>query len=242
MAFVVTLTMGTLLIVPGSLLEQLTRIVSGVCDQKHPLLFGRVTLPLCQRDTGIYTSALCTVLTLLALGRGHAAVSPPRAITRVLLVGALGMVGDGVNSWLFDYGPTYLYTPQPLLRILSGIAMGIALATYLLFALNALLRQHPDRDLRVLYLWRELGVVGLVNILVFAVLHLRLPGLAYPVALFSTLGLLVMSLGMNLLLVGVLGRFTHTFIRWGQLARPGTLALALTAIEFWLFVGLRHPQ
>lgn len=242
MGVVATLTIGTFWLVPGSFLEQLRRIVSGVCDQKHTLLFGGVTLPLCQRDTAIYTSALCTFLTLLAMGRRHAAVSPPRTITRVLFAGALWMVVDGLNSWFFDHGPMHLYTPQPVLRLLSGSAMGMALATYLLFALNALLRQEPTRELRVLRSWRDLGLVGLMNGLVLVVLQLRIPGLAYPVALVSTVGIVVMSLGMNLLLVGVMRRFRRTLVRWGQLAQPATLALVLTAAEFWLFVLLRHPH
>src|SRR5689334_6361296 len=46
--------------------------VHGVCAQIHNVQVGGLELPLCARNTGIYSSFLITSLYLLALGRARA--------------------------------------------------------------------------------------------------------------------------------------------------------------------------
>src|SRR5947207_2551700 len=83
--------LGTLLLGlvawPGAALNwKMYAVVHGVCAQIHNVNIGGLQLPLCARNTGIYSSFLVTSLYLLALGRRRAAKLPPWPITITLLL------------------------------------------------------------------------------------------------------------------------------------------------------------
>src|SRR4051812_25453786 len=62
---------------PGTPLNwKMYAVVHGVCAQVHNVQVGGLQLPLCARNSGIYSSFLVTSLYLLALGRGRAAKLP----------------------------------------------------------------------------------------------------------------------------------------------------------------------
>src|SRR5262245_36494853 len=72
---------------PGLPLDRkMYSVVHGVCAQIHNVRVGGVDLPLCARNTGIYSSFLITSLYLLALGRRRAAKLPPWTITIALIL------------------------------------------------------------------------------------------------------------------------------------------------------------
>lgn len=238
-ALLITLVGGALVILPGSLIDRLALLVYGMCDQKHTLAMGMTILPLCQRDTAMYTSAVATLLTLLIMGRGRAAHAPPRAINRLLLAGMIWMTLDGLNSFFFDYGPAHLYTPQPRLRILSGLAMGTAAATFLMLLINAVMRGDPNREQRIVQSWREIGLLVIVQAIIVLLLFQGPGWAAIPLALVSTGGMGLMLLGMNLLIVGVVGRMQRASQRLRQLARPATLALIMTGLQCGLLAWVR---
>src|SRR5919202_4424213 len=86
---------------PGMPLEwKMFAVVHGVCAQAHTVDMAGLRLPLCARNTGIYSGFLITVLYMLALGRSRAAKLPPWPITIALGLFIAIMAGDGVESLL----------------------------------------------------------------------------------------------------------------------------------------------
>ncbi len=233
-ALLLTTTLGGLLLLPGTFTDRLGWIVHGVCAKEHTLVLGGVVLPLCQRNTGIYAGFLATLITLVLLGRGRAARLPPAPILALLGLNVVWMGVDGFNSLLLDIGAGNLYTPQPVLRILSGLAMGMSVGTMLLFAFNLTLRANPQRSQRVMGGWRDVAVVALVELALFALIQLAGPVIAYPLAIFSTIGILLVMFSVNLMVVAMISRYEGMVTRVVQLARPAMFALVLTGLEFGL--------
>src|SRR5437764_12920403 len=94
---------GTLLLAlvawPGTPVNwKMYAVVHGVCAQIHNVALGGMQLPLCARNTGIYSSFLITSLYLLVLGRGRAAKIPPWPIVGALVAFVALMAIDGLNS------------------------------------------------------------------------------------------------------------------------------------------------
>src|SRR5919202_4199308 len=106
---------------PGMPLEwKLFAVVHGVCAQAHTVDMAGLRLPLCARNTGIYSGFLVSTLYLLGLGRARAAKLPPWPILITLLLFVAIMAVDGFNSVLVDMFMPHLYTPRNELRTLTG--------------------------------------------------------------------------------------------------------------------------
>ncbi|HWQ15396.1 MAG TPA: DUF2085 domain-containing protein [Roseiflexaceae bacterium] len=237
-----TLTLG-LLAWPGAPLNwKLYAVVHGVCAQVHNVDLGGVQLPLCARNTGIYSSYLLTTLYLLALGRGRAAKLPPWPVTATLALLVVVMAVDGFNSLLRDLFLPHLYTPRNELRTLTGIGLGVALAVAMLVILNLSLRKDAEADRRILEGWRELGGALLINLLVLAAIYGNVGLLYWPIAIVAWLGIVGILFCVNLLVVALTMRYEGTVTRVTQLARPATVALLVTLAllgamswaRFWL--------
>lgn len=231
---VATLCIGALVVLPGTFVDRLGWIVHGVCAQEHTLVIAGVEMPLCQRNTGIYSGFLASLLTLALMGRGRAAKLPLTSLIVVLIAQVLLMGIDGFNSLLLDIGAPYLYTPQPVLRILSGLAMGMTVATFVLFAINITMRANPRRDQRIIAGWGDWAILWLVSLALFGLIRLGGAWLVYPLAIFSTLGILLVMFAVNVLIVAMIGRYENAITRLTQLARPGVIAVVLTVAEFGL--------
>lgn len=228
---------------PGMPLEwKMYAVVHGVCAQAHTVDMAGMRLPLCARNTGIYSGFLVTVLFLLALGRAQAAKLPPWPIliTLVAFVAIMGI--DGINSMLVDLFMPHLYTPLNELRTLTGIGMGVAMAVLLFLMFNMGLRQNPDTDQRIIGNWVELGGALLINLLVLAAMYGNVGLMFWPIAFSAWLGITGILYGINLLLTALFMGYEGKITRMIQLAKPGTLALVFTLIElgalsaarFWL--------
>lgn len=221
---------------------KLYAVVHGVCAQVHNVNVGGVQLPLCARNTGIYSSFLITTLYLLALGRGRAARIPPLPVTVALGLFVVIMAIDGFNSMLRDLFLPHLYTPRNELRTLTGIGMGVALAVTILLIMNLSLRKDPDTEQRVLGGWLELGGALLVNLLTLAAIYGNVAALYWPIAWAAWLGLVGILFCVNLLVVALAMRYDNAVTHLAQLARPATVALLVTLLllssmswaRFWL--------
>ena len=227
-----TLVIGALVLIPGAFADKLGWVVHGVCSKEHTLTLGGTVMPLCQRNTGIYAGFLATVLTLFALGRSHAAKLPPRPIWLLLLFNVVWMGIDGFNSLFLDMGIWHPYTPQPVLRILSGLAMGMSMGIMLLFAFNLTVRADARRDQPIVGSWRDIGIIAAIELLLFVLIQLAGSIIAYPLAIFSTIGILLVMFSVNVMLVSMVTRYEGSITKLAQLARPGMVALILTAVEF----------
>ena len=181
-------------------IELLRYLDSSICAQlpTHTLSLGGVPLPLCARNTGIYTGAAAAVALLWRSGRGRAMLPPPRHIVGILLAAIGAMAFDGFNSVAFDLGLPHLYTPQNALRLATGLVAGTALA--LLVAPVFARAIWGDQDERP-------SIAHLRQLLPFATLASSAYALIWsgpawaldPVALVSNLGLLALLGEINLI-------------------------------------------
>lgn len=180
---------------PWPLQEKIWAAAHGVCAQVpgHMLRFGDRLLPLCARDSGIYLGTLLGVAYLLARGRWMAAGRPPRWFWRVFTPVAVFFAADVANSVAEDWFAGGIYPPHNLLRLASGLLLGVMVAVLLLWAFNlSFAQRRPDRP--ILSHWGD--VAGLL--VVAAAAGLALGGgwapLFVPLTVLTMLGMVGMLL------------------------------------------------
>jgi hypothetical protein len=166
--------------------------------------------------------------TLTLAGRTRAGRLPPPRILVVLAGFIFAWAFDGINSYLTLYPDApHLYEPQNWLRLTTGFLNGIALGTLALAVFNFALWQTPHQQ-AVLGEWRELlGLLALAALLA----GMMLSGddrLLYPLALTSTLGVLVMLTSVNTVVVLVIARRENSAYRWRDAAWPLLVALGMS--------------
>jgi uncharacterized membrane protein len=236
------LLLGLLLWPSAPLNWKMYAVVHGVCAQIHNVELGGVQLPLCARNTGIYSSFLVTSLYLLALGRARAAKLPPAPIAVLLGLFVVIMAIDGFNSLLRDLFLPHLYTPRNDLRTLTGIGMGTAMSVMMFLIMNISLRQDIDEEQRIIAGWRELGGALLLNMIILVGMYGNIEALYWPIAIVAWTGIVGILFCVNVLVVALLMGYERRVLRIEQLARPATLALvstffmlgALSWLRFWL--------
>ncbi len=227
---------------PGATLEwKLYAAVHGLVAQKHLVFVGERPLPLCARNLGIYSSYLLTLGYLFARGYGRAAALPARPLLAALAVGALAMVGDGINSVLEDTGRAYVYLPRNDLRTITGVLFGIALTPIVLFVFNRALRADAEMERPVLD-WRAYGGLLLLNGLLVIAVYSGLEALYWPLALLGVAGIIAELFTMFLLLAAVGSGYTRRVTALRQLARPACIALAPTLLVVAGLALLRFAQ
>ncbi|MGQ9927729.1 MAG: DUF2085 domain-containing protein [Chloroflexaceae bacterium] len=220
----------TFVLWPGATLEwKLYAAVHGLVAQKHLVFLGERPLPLCARNAGIYSSYLLSLGYLFARGYGRAAALPARPLLAVLGLGALTMIGDGINSVLEDTGRAYFYLPRNDLRTITGVLFGIALTPIILFVFNRALRADAEMERPVLD-WRGYGALLLLNGLLVMAIYSGLDALYWPLALLGVAGIIAELFTMFLLLAAVGSGYTRRITALRQLARPACIALVPTLL------------
>ncbi len=231
----------TLLFFPGaSLLNRMSWLDSGICAQiaSHSFYPGGERLPLCARNTGIYLGFLVTLTTLYGKGRGRAQQLPPKPLFILLIGGVTALAIDGLNSFLLDLGIQHLYQPNNLPRLATGLVTGLAMALLILPMLNRLLWRGYSEESSVAS-WQELlqYLPGLV--VCFFVVASQNAFILYPIALLSTIGILIAVGSLNLIaLVGV-SRRDETFERYRELLPFLSLVFLLAVGEMLLLAQLK---
>jgi hypothetical protein len=173
-----------------------------------------------------------TGFTLMTLwGRRRAASLPSVPIT-LTLVGFIIILGiDGVNSYLtFFPNMPHLYEPQNWLRLTTGTLEGIALSAFVFPILNYSL-WRDTLDSPALKNFKELGLMVVAGGVIILLTWLELPPLLYPLAILSTLGVLVMLGAINTVIVLALTRREGMARTWQQAVLPVTMGLALAFLE-----------
>jgi uncharacterized membrane protein len=229
----VIVILAWLLMTPPGLLGKADAVGYAVCHRisTHSQFFGDRQMPLCARCSGMHLGALLGLLYQLRLGKRGGL--PSRKILIVLGVFLLAFAIDGSNSYL-TLGPETgnsipilqnihpLYTPQNWLRTLTGLLLGLGIAAVLYPVFNQTL--WKDWDTRpALDSWKQLLVlIGLGLVVEAAVLSENVL-LLYPLALLSSLNVLIV-LGMIYMIVWtMIFRRENTFI---SLRQTWLLALA----------------
>lgn len=226
--FLLSLALGlifvTLLLSPRSPAEWVNHLGRAVCGQlaEHSFFFDGRQLPLCARCTGTYLGALSVYAMLSLLGRGRASRLPPVGILLVLFLFIAFWAVDGLNSYLpLFIGSYFLYPPNNLLRLASGLLQGLALMVIVRPIFASTLWAEISEE-RVVRNWRELALLLAVVAAVGSAAQSGLPWLYYPLALLSGAGVLLVLSLVNTLIVCVL------------LRREGMAATWLQAVPLWL--------
>ncbi len=226
---------------PDGLLGKADAVGYAVCHRIDLRSFhlGARPLPLCARCTGMFLGAL-VAFAYYALRRTKASLFPTGGVLAAVIVLGLTWVVDGVNSFLSMLPSAMrLYTPHNTLRLFTGSLVGVALVTlvYPVFSQYAWKDWKAERILRSP---RELIVLlafaGVVDVAVLT----ENPLLLYPLALLSSLGvLLLLALAYTLITIPLLRR-TQKAHTWRDLIVPIAAGLMLGLLQIGLIDLLRY--
>jgi len=226
---------------PSTLLGKADVIGYAICHRipERSFVLGDRHFPLCARCTGTFLGALAGLGAMLVLGRRRASRLPPVPVLAILVM-FIGFWGfDGLNSYMtFFPGAPHLYEPQNWLRLTTGLLNGLALVAFVFPIFNFTLWRNPsgERGIKnVLELAAILPVLGLIIL----VIHSGIDFLLYPLAILSSLGVVMMLVIINSMIAAVvLGREGYT-TSWRQALIPLTVGLALAILQMTAMVLLR---
>jgi uncharacterized membrane protein len=229
-----------ILVPPVEVLHKADLVGYAVCHripERSFILAGR-QLPLCARCTGTFLGAVLGLILMLALRRGKATRLPPVSVLIVLIffVGFWGF--DGLNSYMTLFpGAPNLYEPQNWLRLTTGLLNGLALVIFVFPIFNFTI-WRDGRPEPVIANLRELLLAMPFVALLVLVIQAQPAFLLYPLAIISSLGVLMLLVMINGMLAAViLGREGYA-LTWRQALVPlvvGT-ALAVMLIAFMVLV------
>lgn len=218
---------------PWSALDKTRLIGYAVCHQipERSFFIAGEQLPLCSRCSGTFLGALAGFAVLTALRRRRASNLPPLPIAVALIAFILAMAVDGVNSYLtFFPGAFHLYQPHNLLRLATGTLSGLALANIIYPILNYTL-WWDAREEPALHSFKELGFMVVVAGVLSGLVALERPWLLYPLAMLSTLGVLLLLGSVNAVLALTLTRREGQATRWRHVVWPALIGLAAAFVE-----------
>ncbi len=233
--------LAALVLLPGaSLLDRLRWLDSGICAQlpTHSFYPGGERLPLCARNTGIYLGFIVTLITLFATGCGRAQKLPPWPIIVVLVGGVVALAVDGFNSFFLDLGMTHWYQPHNLIRLATGLATGLALASLSLPVLNSLFWRETN-ERRSISSWSTLLLFIPGLILSFFAVASQNVLVLYPIALLSTAGILTALSCVNLIIIIALSKHDQTLQHYRELLPFFSVALVLAIGEMLALAQLK---
>jgi len=229
-------TLSWLLNSPEGLSGKADAIGYAICHRIDTRSFfvGNIQMPLCARCTGIYLGVVLGIVLMAAAGRSRAGLSSPvpLILTLVAFIAVMGV--DGVNSYLtLIPRMPHLYQPQNWLRLITGMLNGLAI-TGLVFPIfnQTLWRNWEQRP--TLANFRELGGLLVVAAVVVGIVLTGNPVALYPLALLSSLGVLIL-LTITTSMIFMLATRTENRARtWREAFVPlaAGLTLSLAAILF----------
>jgi uncharacterized membrane protein len=231
-----------LLYTPGGLLGKADAIGYAVCHRIDLRSFhlGVRALPLCARCTGMHLGALLALVFLAARGRGRSGLFPTPVILTAFVLFAASFAIDGVNSYLqFFPAAPHLYPSSNLLRLVTGLLLGIVLGTIVYSGFN----QTAWADWRAEPVMRsplDLGVVLLLGALVLAAVVSENPLILYPLALLSAASvILLLTVVYSMIGLIITGR-ENKATSWRELTAPLAFGLTLTFLQIGIFDLVRY--
>lgn len=226
---------------PASVLGKADIVGYAICHripERSFFLAGR-QLPLCARCTGTFLGALVGLGGLLLLGRRKASRLPPAGILglMILFIGLWGF--DGLNSYMtFFPGAPSLYEPRNWLRLTTGLLNGLALVILVWPILNFTLWREPRHEPVLRNVWELLAFLPFFGLIVF-LLNAGYGALLYPLALLSSLGVVVMLVMINALIASVILRREGYARTWRQAAVPLVVGAGMAMVQMFAMVALR---
>ncbi|PJF48142.1 MAG: DUF2085 domain-containing protein [Chloroflexi bacterium] len=228
-------------VVPADGLRALDWVGNAVCHRIPARSFfvaGR-QLPVCARDTGMFSAALLGVIGFAWTLRSRASAFPPRPYAYVFAASFVAWAFDGFNSyWLLVTGRTLFYQPQNWLRLTTGAFMGAALSAYVTALANQAIWRTADPT-PVVHSWRDVLRLIAIAVVVVLVVLWRPDFLFGPIALTSGLGAFALLTLVNGLIALVAMRQHGRVERWRQLVLPGIIGFILTLAQIGLINLIR---
>ena len=241
-ALALTIIILAIQLPPSSVLGKADMVGYAICHRipERSFFFNGRQLPLCARCTGTFLGAVLGLTAMLVYGRRRASRLPSVPILGmlVLFTGAWGF--DGLNSYLtFFPGAPHLYEPRNWLRLTTGLLNGLTLIVFIFPIFNFTLWREPTGERVIKSPWELLVLLPVVALLVF-VIHGEVVGaLLYPLALISSLGVVMMLTILNSMIATlVLGREGYAQ-NWRQALIPLSVGAALALVEMGGLVALR---
>jgi uncharacterized membrane protein len=235
------LFLGWLLNTPPGLFGKLDAIGYAVCHriETRSFVIGGRQFPLCVRCSGMFLGALVGLIFQMSLARRRAG-TPPWYILAALGILVAAFIVDGLNSYLhlFPDLPT-LYEPHNHLRLLTGTGMGfvIAVALYPAFNQTVWVNWNPQPAIPG---WASFfGLIGmgfLLDLLIFT----ENPLILYPLALISSVGVLVLLVMIYTMIWILLFRMENRFEKISQLSFPLMGGFVLALLQIILFNLVRY--
>ena len=226
---------------PHTLLGKADTVGYAICHQipERTFILGGRPLPLCARCTGTFLGAILALAATLIRRRGRASLMPPVSVlvALVLFVGLWGF--DGLNSYLTLFpGAPHLYEPRNWLRLLTGLLNGLALFFFVYPIFGFTLWREPSREPVIRNLGELAALLPIIAVLVLAI-QTEFAALLYPLALLSSLGVILMLVIINSMIAAIVLRREGYARTWRQALVPLTTGAALALLEIAAIAALR---
>ena len=222
-------------ILPRQTLQSLDLVGYAVCHRipDRSFFIAQTQLPLCARDTGMFSGALIGIISFAVVQRRRLTQFPRMPYLIPLLLFFLAWGFDGFNSYmLLLNGKVFIYQSQNWLRLVTGAFMGVTLSSFVVGLFNsAVWLPGLTSATPVVNSWLDVVRLALIAIGIVAAV-LWQPDFMYgPIALISTLGVLMLLVIVNALLVVLIMKREGQLERWSQLALPLIAGLFFTFTE-----------
>ncbi len=229
---------------PPGLLGKADAIAYAVCARNpaHSPFLGSRQMPLCYRCTGMHLGTLLT-LGVLAWRAPRRGGYPHGRVAGVLAALFAAFALDGGNAFLTDWlHRPLLYPPNNILRLFTGLGMGIVIGAMLYAVAQQALwaNTHPEAALTP----RRLRGLLLGAVLLGGLVLTGNPLVLYPVALLTTADVvLVLGAIYSLFALGVARRESqaHTWSELTNFFLAGfVIAMLQIGLMDWLRFHLTH--
>jgi uncharacterized membrane protein len=226
---------------PSTLLGKADVVGYAICHripERSFFLNGR-QLPLCARCTGTFLGAVVGLAAMIILRRGRASQMPPVPALGILILFTGVWAFDGMNSYMtFFPGAPHLYEPRNWLRLTTGMLNGLTLITLVLPIFNFTLWREPAGKRVFKSVWELLAILPFVALLIW-IIQAEIAVLLYPLAILSSLGVLMMLTLINSMIATiVLGREGYAQT-WPQALVPLSVGAAMALLQVTAMVLLR---
>lgn len=188
-----------------------------VCHQipQRTIYINELPLPVCARDTGIYTGIFVSFAFILLKGRWNSDMPPRPAISIFLTLLMVPMMIDGVSSYL------QLRETDNVLRLITGLLFGMPIPVFLVPAANFKIYEKNNRVVvRSLF---EVVSLLVISILVALLLYNRL------------LPWFLVSAALVTALIFIIGRFVFTIFKRMGLLKGRLWFLPVVAVTLIVF-------
>ncbi|MGQ9814313.1 MAG: DUF2085 domain-containing protein [Candidatus Roseilinea sp.] len=230
-------------LLPTSIIRVFDLVGYAVCHRipERSFFIAGTQLPLCARDTGMFSAALLGVLSFIVVQPLRVNQFPARPYVFALAGFFLAWAFDGVNSYLLlARREVFLYMPQNWLRLVTGALMGVTLASFVVPLFNsAVWRPDLSAAQPSVASWRDVARLVAVAGVVIAVVLWQPDFLYGPIAVISGLGVVFLLVVVNTLLVVLLMRKEARIERWSELTLPLIAGVFFTFTEIMLIVIAR---